>query len=326
MAKVVGPIKIRGAIDDLTFRQTEDGNIVQPKTGPTKEQVLTHKSFRNTRLYASEFRRVVKDATLLRRAMCEMINAVKHSKLNSHTNKLLHQMRKSDTVNDLGFRHANAGNIHLLQGFDFNHQMGLDTALPVALACSMDAVNGKMQVMVPDTIVRRKKLFPAGASHFRIVSCAAMVDFDKHQYASHVVKSELMPLSKKMPAIVLENQLDVQPGNVMLHTVGIVFYKVDGDVVKMLRGGALKIVDVARIYESPVLVECGQSETDECLSEIAEEFSLGMKDVLGNDLQREILPSTGRGIRKLIRISQHKRDRMGKCFPPLMKFPGEQQE
>jgi hypothetical protein len=325
MAKVVGALKIRGAIDDLTFRQTEDGNIVQPKTGPTKEQVLTHKSFRNTRLNAREFGRVVKDATLLRRAMGDMINAVIHSKLNSHTNKLLHQMRKSDTVNPLGYRHANAGNINLLEGFDFSHLLGLDTALPVALACSMDVHSGSMQVTVPDTIVRRKKAFPAGASHFRIMSCAAMVDFDKEQYASHIVQSDLMPLSKKMPAIVLENQLAVLPGEVLLHTVGIVFYQVDGDAVKMLRGGALKIVGVAR--KEPATVEPVPSETGECLSEVSDDaFSLGMKDGLGNDLQGEAPPSTGRGIRKLIRISQHKGDRLGKCFPASMKFPGEQQE
>jgi flagellar basal body rod protein FlgF len=111
----------------------------------------------------------------------------------------------------------------------------------------MDASTGTMQLIVPGCIVRRKKnLFPAAATHFRIVSCAGSVNFNQQRFSSNIAKSELLPLGKKMPALQLQHSLQAQPGQVMLHTAGIVFYKVEDGEETLLRGGALKIVQVAR--------------------------------------------------------------------------------
>ncbi len=247
MGKLISPLKIRGTIDDLCFRLTDDGVIVQSKPGPTSEQVRTGKTFDLTRRNAREFGRATKDAMLLRRSLDVMVRAVKHSKLNSHVNKRLHKIAKSDTVSTYGSRHADAGNLQLLEGFDYNHLLSLDTALPVRLEHAMDASTGTMQLIVPGCIVRRKKnLFPAAATHFRIVSCTGAVDFNQQRYSSNIAKSELLPLGKKMPALQLQHSLQAQPGQVMLHTAGIVFYKVEDGEETLLRGGALKIVQVAR--------------------------------------------------------------------------------
>jgi hypothetical protein len=223
------------------------GKQIRNKPGPTSEQVLKHQNFDLTRRNASEFGRAIRDAMLLRRALGSMVRAVKDPKLNSHMNKWLHKVAKSDAVSEYGSRHADTGNLQLMEGFDYNHLLSLHTALPVQLEHTMDVTTSAVQLTAPSCIVRRKKnSFPEEATHFRIVSCAGAVDFDKQRYASNIAQSGLLPLSKKMPPLQLEHSLQVQPGQVMLHSIGIVFYKVEDGEATLLRGGALKIVQVAR--------------------------------------------------------------------------------
>ena len=247
MAKQIGALKFRGAIDDVCGRLTEDGAILQAKTGPTREQVLNNDNFTNTRRNAREFGGAVSASTLLRRVLGYTVKAVKHSKLVSHMNKKLHAVALSDTVSDWGERCVNKGNIHLLEGFDYNPKLSLVAALPVTLEHSLDVSIGMTQVMVPGGLVRHKRSFPADATHFRIVSCAGAVDFDKQKHSFTIATSELLPLRKVMEAVRLENQVKGTAGDVMIHTVGMVFYEVVDGVERMLRGGAMRVVQVARV-------------------------------------------------------------------------------
>jgi hypothetical protein len=258
MAKLISPLKIRGTIDDLSFRQTEDGIIVQAKPGPRPEQVRTSKNFELTRRNAREFGKATKDAMLLRHAMGYPLRALRHSKLNSHVNKQLHAVAKSDKTSEYGSRHANAGNIQSLAGFNFNHLLGLDTAMPVTLEHAMDTATGAFHLHVPACTIRRKKVFPAGATHCKIVSCTTALDFDEHRFLNDIAESDLLPLGKQLPSIDLSHSLCVSPEQVMVHTVGIVFYQVNGGNVEPLRGGALKIVQVGRVEEIKMSVGCAK--------------------------------------------------------------------
>jgi hypothetical protein len=248
MAKVVSLFKIRGTIGDLTFRETKSGTVAGLKPGPTREQVLTSDRFDQTRRNAGEFKGAIKDATLLRRALGDAINGVRHSLLNSQMNKLLHRVAKQDGQNDYGSRHAAAGNISLLAGFDFNHELSLDKALPVKLQHNMDAATGVLQLELPSFIARRKKEFPKEATHFRIVSCGAIVDFAHDCYSNTIKTSDLLPLGKKTPDVIcLEHRLKAGPGEVLLQVAGIQFYKVVNGKEELLKGGAMKVLAAARI-------------------------------------------------------------------------------
>lgn len=250
MAKLISPLKVRGTIDGLSFCLQQDGTVtVQAKPGPRPEQVKTGKNFALTRRNASEFGKVTCNAMLLRHALGYLKRALRDRKLNSHVIERLHPIAMSDTISTYGSRHANKGNFHLLEGFDFNHLLSLETALPVKLEHAMDMASGALQLRVRDCIVRRKKVFPAGATHFKLVSCAAAVDFEKHHFSNNIAESELLPLSKQMPGVELQHSLVGKPGELIVHTVGIVFYKVSEGKAELLKGGALQIVEVARVEE-----------------------------------------------------------------------------
>jgi hypothetical protein len=165
----------------------------------------------------------------------------------------MHKIAKSDVMSEYGFRCANAGDVSLLEGFDYNHLLGFDGALPVKPTHSMDATTGTLHLHVPACTVEYKTEFPETATHFRIVSCAAALDFNRQCFVNDVSESDYLPLDEKLPAIDLSHAITVTPGQVMVHTIGIVFYTVSEGKMERLRGGALKIVQVARVKsaESP---------------------------------------------------------------------------
>jgi hypothetical protein len=248
MAKVISPFKISGTVADLTFRQTQDGGVVQRKPGPSREQVLNSKKFKFTRQHAGIFRKVIKDGKLLRDALHEAIHSVRHAKLNGMMNKLLYAMAKTDTRSKRPCRHAAAGDISLLEGFEFNNKRSLDQALPIKFTHSLDPVTGTMQVALPAFIARKKKALPEGATHFRVVSCAAAVDFVNGSYREHSHTTSLLPLSKQIPeAIQWEHQLEAVSGEILLHVLAIEFYKVESGKTILLKWGAAKILDAARV-------------------------------------------------------------------------------
>jgi hypothetical protein len=218
------------------------------KPGPTREQVLTSDRFDQTRRNAGEFKAAIKNATLLRRALGDAIDGVRHPLLNSQMNKLLHSVAMQDEENDFGFRHAVSGNASLLAGFEFNHELSLDKALPVKFQHSMDAAKGLLQLELPSFIARRKKEFPKEATHFRIVSCGAVVDFAHDCYSNTIKTSDLLPLGKKTPdTICLEHRLKAGPGEVLVQVMGIQFYKAVNGKEELLKGGAVCILAAARI-------------------------------------------------------------------------------
>jgi len=248
MAKYESIVTIRGTIDDLTFRNTAEGKIVGRKTGPTREKVLTHENFKRTRINASQFRQVIKDATLLRRALGSMLDGVRCTTLNGHVNGLLYRASEADKVNDYGSRCAAAGDIGVLTGFDLNPKFSLDTVLGVQPAHSMDVTRGRIKVEIASFIAYKRRGYSKEATHFRMISGGALLNFSNNSYSKNIRMGELLPLGRKTPgAICLEHQLNGKPGDVMVQVMGIQLYKlVNGEEV-LVKGGAVRILKAARI-------------------------------------------------------------------------------
>lgn len=245
MAKVISLFKISGTIGDLTFRQTRDGTVAQIKPGPNREQVLTSDRFEGTRRHASEFKTAIRDATLLRRSLGNTLNGVHHPRLNGMMNKLLYEASRQDKHSRMGFRHASAGDPGLLEGFEFNPHLSLDHAL--RFEHSMDIKTGMVRVTVPCFVARKKKVFPADATHFRLVSCGAVINFTENRCAQEIAASRLLPLGKKTPgSIHLKHTVKSGVNDVVVHAMGIEFYKMVKGKRVLVKYGALRILGVAR--------------------------------------------------------------------------------
>jgi hypothetical protein len=248
MAKVESVFRIRGTIDDLTFRQTQDGTVAQRKPGPTREQVLHAETYHQTRIHAMEFTRAIHDARLLREALGAALHGVKSSSLNGRMNGLLFAAALKDPDNDWGYRHISAGDASKLAGFDFNKALRLASAFPVKFEHSLDAATGLLQVKLPSFIMRKKKVFPDGVTHFRIVSCGVMINFMDACYWKSIKTSNLLPFSRKIPGpICMEHTLPAGPDDVLVQVMGIEFYKQVNENAVLVNGGAMRILEAAKM-------------------------------------------------------------------------------
>lgn len=250
MAKVISLFKLSGTISDLTFRQTKDGVVAQMKPGPSRERVLHHERFRITRLVAAEFTMAGKEAKLLRDALRSAKDGMHVASLNGRMNGLFYKVAMSDTEHRLGERHASNGNMQLLAGFDFNKELLLANALPAGIRHRLDAATGRMKVELPAFIARKKKGFPKEATHFRIVSCGAVIDFARRSHRNDILTSELMPLRKKTPGdICLEHTLEAGAGEVLVQVLGMQLYRLEEGKEVLLQGGAMRILEVGKVGE-----------------------------------------------------------------------------
>ncbi|MDF2191191.1 hypothetical protein [Paraflavitalea sp. CAU 1676] len=256
MAKYSSVLTIRGTIDDLTFRLTPEGKIVGSKTGPTREQVLQSDKFALTRRNASEFKRAIQDATLLRRALSDALNGVRCTTLNGHMNGLLHSIATTDPIQDYGDRCAAAGNLSLLNGFEFNKQLSLDTALGVQAEHSLRADSRMAKVQIPRFVAYKRKSYPAGATHFRFVHALVALNFTSNIYSRCIQYSELLPLSRKTPdAISFEAAVPGKAGDLLIQVLGIELFRFFNGKSVLVKGGALKIVEAAKVSKQPIIRE-----------------------------------------------------------------------
>jgi hypothetical protein len=190
------------------------------------------------------------DGKLLREALFTAIDSVRHPSLNGMMIKVLHATAKTDKQSKAHCRHAAAGDLSLLEEFEFNDQLSLDQALPVKFVHSLGVETGNVRLEIPSFIARRKKGFPKEATHFRIMSCGVAVDFANKDFNRHASASELLPIGKQTPGpICLEHQLKAKAGEVMFHVMGVEFFKVENGKSKLLKWGAMRIVVVARKEE-----------------------------------------------------------------------------
>jgi len=249
MAKQVGTHSLRGSIGDVTYFQNAFGLLAKEKSGPSRSMVLKDRRFALTRANSAEFKGAIAASKLVRDAFRPLLQTVKNVRLNGRMNGVFSKMVKSDATHGRGQRIVSAGSVVMLKGFEFNGEHTLKDKLRVSYKASISAAKGIMQVKM-DPFVPKKAIkdVPAGATHFRIESGGAAVDFTKKRFSNTEGSTPLLKIDGKLTKpVCLEYAIKGASGESLILAVGIVFYKmVDGREVK-IKGGALKVVEVKEV-------------------------------------------------------------------------------
>jgi hypothetical protein len=219
-------------------------------------------------------------------------------------NGLFYKVAMSDTEHRLGERYASNGNMQLLAGFDFNKELLLANALPPGIRHHLDVATGRMKVELPAFIARKKKGFPKEATHFRIVSCGAVIDFARRSHRNDILMSELMPLRKKTPgAICLEHTLEAGEGEVLVQVLGMQLYRLEEGKEVLLQGGAMRILEAEKVEEGKEALrhpgkEGERLEGKEVLAaeEAEVENGVGCTEEPGGALLEVVVPAVDEGV------------------------------
>jgi hypothetical protein len=180
MAKQKGLIRLDGSIGDMTYYKSKDGYRAKEKFTLRTGRIATDPRFIRTRENMAEFGRAGTAGKLIRKAINPILKDAKHGRAVSRLLKVLSQVIKSDTVNRRGERSVAKGDMTLLKGFEFNANAVLSTTLYVAPSTVIDRTTGTLTINIPAFIPSSSIIAPQGATHFKLVSAGAAIDFDEN--------------------------------------------------------------------------------------------------------------------------------------------------
>lgn len=248
MAKLKGLIKIQGTVGDLTFYKSQDGYIVKEKTDFDKEKYDNDKAYARSRENANEFGTAGKATKLFRAAFRELIVKVKDNRLSSRLTKKMMQVVQADATSTRGQRNVIDGETELLEGFECNANAILSSTIYAPYTATIDRVTGTLAINVPAFIPENDIIIPEGATHFKMVSGGAELDFENETHVSSFSESAFIPYDETtVPAITLSNVVTANSTHPLILIMGLQFYQLVNGVQYPLKNGAFNALTVIKV-------------------------------------------------------------------------------
>lgn len=195
MARQKGPLKLKGAIGDLSFYKSQDGYMLREKGGVSKQRIMNDPAFQRTRENGREFGSAGASGRLLREAFAGVLGRSADRRMGSRLHKLLVSVLRTDPVNGRGSRLVVNGDLSKLQGFNFNKRSTLSTTLTERVGSEVDRVTGEMKLILPEFVPKIHLKAPPGASHYQISFAAAEIDFDTDIFDTKLQRTAVKEIS-----------------------------------------------------------------------------------------------------------------------------------
>jgi hypothetical protein len=251
MAKQGGIIKIEGTVGDLTFVKTQDGYIVKEKTRINAGRIAADKAFARTRENNAEFGRAGKAGKLLRTAIRTLLITAKDKRVTSRLTGEMMKVIKADATSTRGLRNVVDGEAEMLEGFDFNINAVLSTTLYAKYTATIDRAGGLLDIAIPAFVPANDLAAPEGATHYKIVSAGAAIDFENEVFTESNSATAVLPLdSVATAAVTLSNPVGAGSTHPLFLLLGIQFYQqVNGNNYPLKNGSfnALSLVKVSGV-------------------------------------------------------------------------------
>jgi hypothetical protein len=243
MGRQRGVIKFTGQVGDLTFYQTRDGYFVREKGGVDGNRLKNDPNYARTRENNAEFGHAGNAGRVLRVALRSILA---NSSDRALTSRMVREMMKvvhADTTNPRGQRNVVSGDLTLLKGFEFNHQGSLYQAFQAPFDANMDRGGGVLTVNIPDFDPSKMVNAPEGATHFRLISAGAEIDFKSKTSVVNVSTSIEVALTPHTePGILLSNAVTVSGTQPIFLAFGIEFLIYTNGIYYPLNSGQYNAV------------------------------------------------------------------------------------
>jgi hypothetical protein len=225
MARQIGTLKIQGSLDDITFIQTADGYIVRRKSNINRRKVMTSSAFSRTRETMAEFTTAAHAGKLLRQSLSTLLQDAKDSKVTSRLLQAILNVMKLDTTNNRGERTVVAGDVNLLQGFNFNIKSNLSSVLTAPFTTTVTRNTGALEVSIPAFLPAMSIQAPAGTTHFKIVSAGLEANFEAGTYVKDENESAVLPYGNSTTGLIsLSNSVTPNSTDPLFIVLGVRFY------------------------------------------------------------------------------------------------------
>ena len=249
MAQQKGILPIKGTIGNITFYKSRDGFLVREKGGVDGKRIATDPAFQRTRENGFEFGRACSAGKALRNALRSLLQNAADSKMVGRLTREMMKVIQADETNPRGQRNVIDGEAEFLKGFEFNINSKLGTSLYAPFAGTVNRPIGELAVNIPSFVPVNMIAAPAGATHFKIVSSGAEIDFEQRNYTADVKSTAILPWDSNGTAVInLVNNVPANSTKPLFLVLGIEFYQeVNGSMYSLKNGAfnALAIIEVS---------------------------------------------------------------------------------
>ena len=248
MAKQKGIIPLQGTLGNITFFKSKDGYGAREKGSLDANRIANDPAFQRTRENGAEFGRAGKAGKVLRTAFRSLLQNASDGRMISRMTKEMMRAIKADGTNPRGFRNVIDGEAELLNGFEFNVNSKLGTTLYAPFTHNINRATGELSVNIPSFSPVNLVAAPSGATHFRIVSAGAEIDFEAESYVADVKATADLPWDGTATvAINLLNNVPVGSTKVLVLILGIEFYQEVNGVKYSLKNGAFNSLAIVNV-------------------------------------------------------------------------------
>jgi hypothetical protein len=234
---------------DVSFYQTStDGFLAREKGGISAERIKNDPQFERTRENGAEFGRANSASRLVRTSLRALIAGSADSRMTSRFNARMTKVVKADTTSTRGMRNVADGDLTLLRNFEFNDAGLLAHTLYAPFTTSVDRAVGSVTINVPAFIPKLLIAPPSGATHAKLISGVAAVDFEANTYSVFTAQSaEIVLGMQEQPNVSLVHLIGPNNPRPIFVVLGIDFLQeVNGARYSLLEGkfNALSIIAV----------------------------------------------------------------------------------
>jgi len=248
MAKQKGIIKLDGTIGDITFYKSKDGFLAREKGGVSGDRIANDPAFARTRENGAEFGKAGKAGKVLRNAIRNLLQNASDSRMVSRLTTEFLKVVQADATSERGLRNVIDGEVDLLLGFDFNLNGKLGTTLYAPFTSTINRVAGTLVIDVPAFIPLNMIAAPGGATHFKLNSAGAEIDFENETFVVDANSSAILPIDVNPTAVInLANAVTAASTHPLFLVFGIEFYQQVNGNFYSLRNGAFNALSLVAV-------------------------------------------------------------------------------
>jgi hypothetical protein len=196
MARQAGELTITGTIGDLTFYQTQDGKLVK-RVSRVSSSVLKGPKYERAQEHWAEFGHSGKAVKLIRKTWHQVPQQFIDNRVTGRLSQVINkEIIQKEKFNPPGKRNMDDGDITPLKNFDCNIHAPLPSILHFDYTCTADRETGGMRIDFDNFIPAFDISPPPGATHFRIYSFAADLNFTEQQEVHSNIGTGAIPLNR----------------------------------------------------------------------------------------------------------------------------------
>lgn len=248
MAKQRGIIKLKGTVGDITFYKSKDGYLAREKGGVDASRIANDPNFQRTRENGEEFGTAGKAGKMLRTSMRALLQNVADSRMVGRLTRAMMKVLQADLTSVRGKRNVIDGEAELLEGFEFNIGSKLGTTLFAPFTAVIDRVAGTLVVNIPSFIPVNMVAGPGGATHFKLTSAGAAVDFENETFEVTTSETAALPWDSAATAVInLANAVTANSTSPLFLALGIEFFQEINGVQYPLKNGSYNAMALVKV-------------------------------------------------------------------------------